>query len=168
MDFLPYRNQIAAHFFLIDGLEDRGFSDESYRPRAERFLTACNMLWPLLDNFETADIPDDQVETKIQEQFYNVGKAVYGEDKVTLLLWFRDLYTLLRDQPQGPRIGTYAHLLGTDFFLDLLRRNIENPFTEKYEITIHGLDDDGFEADFMGIKPTVPGVNYPTIGKRIK
>jgi len=163
MDFTSYRNQVAAHFYLIDG---ESADAASYRPRADRFLRAVNELWSILDVFETVDIPDAELETRLQEQFYNVGKKFYGEDKPTLLLWFRDLYTLLRDQQQGPRIGAYVKILGIDFFLDLLRRNIENPFTAKYEMTILGLDD-GFEAKFEGLQPTEPGVNFPIRGPKI-
>lgn len=116
---------IAALMYAVEGDETQ--TNEFWISRADRFLEAVQELDDLLYNFNIDDYPDN-LEEKIQEQFYNVGKKFYGEEKTVLLGWFKDIYIVMFREVRGPRIGQFVRILGIDLFLERLHERIYDPF----------------------------------------
>jgi len=73
-------------------------------------------------------IREDQTEEEIQSIFYEAGKTFYGTDKNQLRMFFRGLYQILFQRPDGPRWGQFVKIYGVAEFKIHARNRIQNLF----------------------------------------
>ncbi len=65
----------------------------------------------------------EAIELDITEGIYNVGKDMYGKDK--LREFFQMIYEVVMGQKSGPRLPVFVMLYGIDNTIDLLNEIIE-------------------------------------------
>ena len=66
------------------------------------------------------DGTDRWTQDDIQYEFYEAAKATFGEDKGSIRTFFKYLYVLLTETPNGSRWGQFIHLLTLPRFIDKL------------------------------------------------
>ena len=64
----------------------------------------------------------------IQTKVYEIGKNLGFEN---LREWFQAQYEVLFGQSEGPRIGSFIHLYGTEKYSDLIIKALEGKFLNK-------------------------------------
>lgn len=80
----------------------------------------------LISDIEALDDPSD--EEAVQFIFYERAKAAFGEEKSSIREFFKMLYLVVLEKPDGPRWGQFVALTGRDEFLSRLRKRMEAPF----------------------------------------
>jgi hypothetical protein len=118
---------LAAYFYLCEGRTQDVWEAnrpllpgevplrvEDYDDRASAFLAALGDTLPHLRAEQT---PEDMMW-----YFYEAGKAHYGVSN--LRGWFRDIYYLLYQVPDGVRIGNLIEVWGLDNFLEQVRHRL--------------------------------------------
>lgn len=112
---------LAAYFYLCEGRTqdvwetnrplqpgEAPVSVEDYHARAGSFLNALEQVLPALTEQQTPE--------EMMWHFYEAGKAFYGVSN--LRSWFRDIYYLLYEVPDGVRVGNLIEVWGLDNFLE--------------------------------------------------
>lgn len=124
---------LRTYFFLLEAEHfDENTPDEWFEPRSdstlfrsenqiETFVTGCNYILNTLN--------DEMDEETIQYHFYEAAKKAFGEEKSSIREFFKMLYLVVFDRPQGSRWGQYVMMVGASRFKDRLRWKLANPWS---------------------------------------
>lgn len=77
------------------------------------------LLSSMLDEFRTLDNPTAE---SIQSIVYEIGKSANYEK---LQEWFKAIYEIVFGSEQGPRVGTFAEMVGLDQFIQMVEERIQ-------------------------------------------
>lgn len=72
---------------------------------------------------ELEKLDDDATDESVQYVFYEAGKQHFASD---LRYWFKILYQMLLDQPEGPRLGQFTRIMTIDWVTHRLEKSIQD------------------------------------------
>jgi hypothetical protein len=123
------QRRLAGHFLIHDGSDGdvleinlpvsmggTPINLEDFRWRAQMFAEAINQV---RSNVHAGMAADD-----IMPHFYEAGKATYSRER--LRDWFRDIYLVLSDSPDGVRVGQLVEVWGVDEFFEAIQSRLNS------------------------------------------
>lgn len=113
-------NTLAAYLYCSDMLGDNATLND-YIVIANKALVCLDRL-----QWDLNQIPEDISDEELQSIYYEAGKLEFANN---LRLWFNVIYWCLFKENQGPRLGQFTSLVGTNRVLGLLHRARNEPFS---------------------------------------